>query len=442
MNDKDKKIEKIKEFFNFFTTPKGKKIKTKTYTDEQILKIYQKIKENFPDEYKKAMQKVKTTNTNSYEMPTSKDKQKYTFYNKSSLYDAYKFFSYFDLNYKEGYDVSALTDDEVMEMYLDIKMNYPTKYNSVMENMRKTINPRQIAIPSHSILSNNTVVNNISKTSNENEDNDNKELDDLEEQRKQAARDKEQAINSLYQNDNEIDQDDVDLSKFGLSDDENEKDEEPVKVTNKRNIVKDKLKKLVDKLKNDRKFRRKVIITAAAAVIGIAAIGIGAAYTALTGDASAMGNLTEGVSEAVNTFGQNADPNVLTAANNFDISSMNLNDINFDLNNMSEIYSNAGDAANLTGGLTPDPSAGDVYMADLFNNVTGEYMNIDPNTLDLDDLNTLINNGDYSVAYTNNVDLIGQGGDKLANAGQITGFGNIDNYVDMAKETIKSSKGL
>ena len=69
-------------------------------------------------------------------------------------------------------------------------------------------------------------------------------------------------------------------------------------------------------------------------------------------------------------------------------------------------------------------------------------MNIDPNKLNLDELNALINNGDYSVAYTNSADLVGQGGDKLANAGQITGFGNVNDYIDMAKETIQNSKGL
>ncbi len=463
MNDKNKKVEEAKEFFKVFRTPKGKEIKVKKITDDKILGLHQKIKETFPKEYKETMQKIRNSNSNSRG-------QNYQFYSNSALYDAYKFFAYYDVGQKEGYNVSALTDKEVMALYLDIKTNYPTTYNSVMEKMRKTIKPRKVIIPSNSSLSSGSMSNAAPQSSRDtfiepkkqnndleedkkkamdslypekpddnisedNQDNlQNKELDDLEKQRKQAAADKEAAINSLHPEDNVVDNDNIDLSKFGLSDDENEKDEPPVKVTNKRNIAKDKLSNLLDKLKNDRAFRKNVIIGVAAAVVVIAAIGGAIAYTAVTGDSSTM--------NAVNTTSQSVDANTFAAASNFDLNSVNLNNVNFDLNNVAEIYSNAGDAANLTGGLAPDPSVGEVYMADLFNNATGEYMNIDPNTLNLDELNALINNGDYSVAYTNSADLVGQGGDKLANAGQITGFGNVNDYIDMAKETIQNSKGL
>lgn len=471
MNDKNKKIEEAKEFFKVFRTPKGKEIKVKKITDDKILELHQKIKETFPKEYKEAMQKIRNSNSNSRG-------QNYQFYSNSALHDAYKFFAYYDVGQKEGYNVSALTDKEVMALYLDIKTNYPTTYNSVMEKMRKTIKPRKVIIPSNSSLSSGSMSNaapqssrdtfiepkkqnndleedkkkamdslypekpddNISKNNQDNPQN--KELDDLEKQRKQDAADKEAAINSLHPEDNVVGNDNVDLSKFGLSDDENEKDEPPVKVTNKRNIAKDKLSNLLDKLKNDRAFRKNVIIGVAVAVVCIAAIGGAIAYTAVTGDGSAMNNVADVANQAVNTTSQSVDANTFAAASNFDLNSVNLNNVNFDLNNVAEIYSNAGDAANLTGGLAPDPSAGEVYMADLFNNATGEYMNIDPNALNLDELNALINNGDYSVAYTNSADLVGQGGDKLANAGQITGFGNVNDYIDMAKETIQNSKGL
>ena len=359
-------------------------------------------------------------------------------YDKQDLYKAYKFLTYLDTTTRKGYDVSQLSDDEVMELYLDIKNNYPSKYNEVMKKIKNELKPRTIVIPDHSILSTKRK---------------NSEVEAVDEEK-----DKEDALNSLYQdNDKELDNDDnelgnddddlddIDLSRFGIENNNDKENSQPMEVKDKRSIMPNNLKKLVDKFKNDKKFRRKVLIGAAAALAIVAGVAI---YTAVTGDNSLSQNIdvnslvsNSNADELVKATIQNYDPNVLAPASNVDVSSVNLGDISFGLDGLDQIYSNAADAANLSGGLTPDVSAGNVSLADLYNNATGEWMNIDPSSLSIDELKELVSSGDYSVAYTNDPSLIGQGGETLANSNLITGFDNAEHYIDMVEEATKSAGG-
>lgn len=256
--------------------------------------------------------------------------------------------------------------------------------------------------------------------------------------------------NELGNDDDDLD--DIDLSRFGIENNNDKENSQPIEVKDKRSIIPNKLKKLVDKFKNDKKFKRNVLIGAAALAI-VAGVAI---YTAVTGDNSLSQNIdvnsfvsnSNGINftntpadEFVKATIQNYDPNALASAGNVDLSSVNLGDISFGLDGLDQIYSNAADAANLSGGLTPDVSAGNVSLADLYNNATGEWMNIDPSSLSIDELKELVSSGDYSVAYTNDPSLIGQGGETLANSNLITGFDNAEHYIDMVEEATKSAGG-
>lgn len=464
----NKILEETKEFFKVFEWPSGKIFSTSKISetsDDNLIKLRKSVKEVFPSEYEKAMKKIpddkkvktsseyreamdvfgtsdsasvkpaleeNTASNSNYSVHTNS-----SLYDKQDLYKAYEFLTYLDTTTRKGYDVSQLSDDEVMELYLDIKNNYPSKYNEVMERIKNTIKPRTIVIPDHSILSTKRK---------------NSEVEAVDEEK-----DKEDALNSLYQdNDKELDNDDnelgnddddlddIDLSRFGIENNNDKENSQPIEVKEKRSIIPNKLKKLVDKFKNDKKFKRNVLIGAAALAI-VAGVAI---YTAVTGDNSLSQNIdvnslvsNSNADELVKATIQNYDPNVLAPASNVDVSSVNLGDISFGLDGLDQIYSNAADAANLSGGLTPDVSAGNVSLADLYNNATGEWMNIDPSSLSIDELKELVSSGDYSVAYTNDPSLIGQGGETLANSNLITGFDNAEHYIDMVEEAIKSAGG-
>ena len=486
----NKKLEETKEFFKVFEWPSGNKLSTSIISkisDNNLMKLRKSMKETFPSEYEKAMKKIpddkKVKTSSEYReamdvfdtsdsvsvKPTLEEnmasKSSYSVHTNSSLYDkqdlykAYKFLTYLDTTTRKGYDVSHLSDDEVMGLYLDIKNNYPSEYNKVMKKIKNEIKPRTIVIPDHSILSTKRKKSEVEAVDEE--------------------KDKEDALNSLYQdNDKELDNDsskldndsselnnddnelgndgdnldDIDLSRFGIENNNDKENSQPMEVKDKRSIMPNNLKKLVDKFKNDKKFRRKVLIGAAALAI-VAGVAI---YTAVTGDNSLSQNIdvnsfasnSNGINltntpadEFVKATIQNYDPNVLASASNVDLSSVNLGDISFGLDGLDQIYSNAADAANLSGGLTPDVSAGNVSLADLYNNATGEWMNIDPSSLSIDELKELVSSGDYSVAYTNDPSLIGQGGETLANSNLITGFDNAEHYIDMVEEATKSAGG-
>lgn len=464
----NKILEETKEFFKVFEWPSGKIFSTSKISetsDDNLIKLRKSVKEVFPSEYEKAMKKIpddkkvktsseyreamdvfgtsdsasvkpaleeNTASNSNYSVHTNS-----SLYDKQDLYKAYEFLTYLDTTTRKGYDVSQLSDDEVMELYLDIKNNYPSKYNEVMKKIKNELKPRTIVIPDHSILSTKRK---------------NSEVEAVDEEK-----DKEDALNSLYQdNDKELDNDDnelgndnddlddIDLSRFGIENNNDKENSQPIEVKEKRSIIPYKLKKLVDKFKNDKKFKRNVLIGAAALAI-VAGVAI---YTAVTGDNSLSQNIdvnslvsNSNADELVKATIQNYDPNVLAPASNVDVSSVNLGDISFGLDGLDQIYSNAADAANLSGGLTPDVSAGNVSLADLYNNATGEWMNIDPSSLSIDELKELVSSGDYSVAYTNDSSLIGQGGETLANSNLITGFDNAEHYIDMVEEAIKSAGG-
>lgn len=464
----NKILEETKEFFKVFEWPSGKIFSTSKISetsDDNLIKLRKSVKEVFPSEYEKAMKKIpddkkvktsseyreamdvfgtsdsasvkpaleeNTASNSNYSVHTNS-----SLYDKQDLYKAYEFLTYLDTTTRKGYDVSQLSDDEVMELYLDIKNNYPSKYNEVMKKIKNELKPRTIVIPDHSILSTKRK---------------NSEVEAVDEEK-----DKEDALNSLYQdNDKELDNDDnelgndnddlddIDLSRFGIENNNDKENSQPIEVKEKRSIIPYKLKKLVDKFKNDKKFKRNVLIGAAALAI-VAGVAI---YTAVTGDNSLSQNIdvnslvsNSNADELVKATIQNYDPNVLAPASNVDVSSVNLGDISFGLDGLDQIYSNAADAANLSGGLTPDVSAGNVSLADLYNNATGEWMNIDPSSLSIDELKELVSSGDYSVAYTNDPSLIGQGGETLANSNLITGFDNAEHYIDMVEEAIKSAGG-
>ncbi len=465
----NKILEETKEFFKVFEWPSSGKTfstsKISEISDDNLIKLRKSVKEVFPSEYEKAMKKipddkkVKTsseyreamdvfdTSDSASVKPALEEntasKSNYSVHTNSSLYDkqdlykAYEFLTYLDTTTRKGYDVSQLSDDEVMELYLDIKNNYPSKYNEVMKKIKNELKPRTIVIPDHSILSTKRK---------------NSEVEAVDEEK-----DKEDALNSLYQdNDKELDNDDnelgndnddlddIDLSRFGIENNNDKENSQPIEIKEKRSIIPNKLKKLVDKFKNDKKFKRNVLIGAAALAI-VAGVAI---YTAVTGDNSLSQNIdvnslvsNSNADELVKATIQNYDPNVLAPASNVDVSSVNLGDISFGLDGLDQIYSNAADAANLSGGLTPDVSAGNVSLADLYNNATGEWMNIDPSSLSIDELKELVSSGDYSVAYTNDPSLIGQGGETLANSNLITGFDNAEHYIDMVEEATKSVGG-
>lgn len=436
---KDEKIKKANSFFEKYEKEYNTKYDISKFTDEEKLRLLNKIEQTYSERYNKIMKEIE----NTYTSDSSSKWEWSPKYTKQELENAYTFFTHLDTSTTTGYDVSALTEDEIIKLYKEIKLLYPKKYQEVMDKVKsenRSVQDMSANNDDKAIIPSDTN-SDIAKEDDKQKDTDSSPENEINEEdnlKQKLEDDKQKAIDSLY---SDGDKNEVDLSKFGLSDDTNEKDSEPEIVKSKREPAKNKLNKLLKRLKEDSKFRKKVIAVSAGVAVACGAIGV-IAYSAITGDTSSMQNTGDIASQAQNIATQMSDPNVLNTANEFNVNSVELSDINFDLDNVQNIFSSASDAANLVDGLTPDQEAGNIYFADLYNNTTGEWMNIDPNSLTLDDLNNIVNNGDYSVAYTNDSNLVGQSGEKLANNGLITGFGNIDEYINMAQDTIKNSKGL
>lgn len=117
-------------------------------------------------------------------------------------------------------------------------------------------------------------------------------------------------------------------------------------------------------------------------------------------------------------------------------------DVSFPIDKISNIYSSARDTADLTNGLIPDHTAGELYFVDLYGNNTETWMNITSDDIDIEKLEKIIGTGNYSVACTNDANLVGISGDELLKAGMITGFINAGDYFDIIYNTIENQKSL
>lgn len=117
-------------------------------------------------------------------------------------------------------------------------------------------------------------------------------------------------------------------------------------------------------------------------------------------------------------------------------------DVSFSIDKISNLYSSARDTADLTNGLTPDHTAGELYFVDLYDNNTETWMNITSDDIDIEELEKIIGTGNYSVACTNDANLVGISGDELLKAGMITEFINAGDYFDIIYNTIENQKSL
>lgn len=117
-------------------------------------------------------------------------------------------------------------------------------------------------------------------------------------------------------------------------------------------------------------------------------------------------------------------------------------DVSFSIDKISNLYSSARDTADLTNGLIPDHTAGELYFVDLYDNNTETWMNITSDDIDIEELEKIIGTGNYSVACTNDANLVGISGDELLKAGMITEFINAGDYFDIIYNTIENQKSL
>ena len=203
-------------------------------------------------------------------------------------------------------------------------------------------------------------------------------------------------------------------------------------------------KSLVSKWKDLSK-KKKGLLIAGAAILVVGAIAVS---QLLTGDTSMfshagqldLSNITDIINNKMNAVSQFDLSNVtdaigdkineiqapdLTAVNDFSEIDPNAGAINqafdplVDLSNQ-EIYTNAYDASSGTNGL--QPAVDNACVGDLFNTQTGEYANVDPSTLTVDQLKDLEAQGFDAKLLTNDPNMVGQGGNTIAEANEATGF--------------------
>lgn len=205
--------------------------------------------------------------------------------------------------------------------------------------------------------------------------------------------------------------------KFGLSNDKNEENTDSIKVVCKRDTVS-------DRIKADFKFKKRTKAVAVVVLLLFSLVQIHNITENLFGDTGLFHKCTVDIG----TF----EP--MQGYENFFL----LSTINISFEGDYTIYASAEDAKNLVNGLVMN--FGDIYFADLYNNDTNEWMDIDSSGFNINDFQKFIENGDYSVAYTNDADFIGMSGEELANAGMITGFINTADYIDMIYKSLDYRK--
>jgi len=203
-------------------------------------------------------------------------------------------------------------------------------------------------------------------------------------------------------------------------------------------VLKGKTKKaksaLIEKWKNLSKKKKGLLIAGAAILV----VGVVAISQMLTGDTSMfshagqldLSNITDIISSKVSEV--SAQTPDLTAVNNFTELDPSANtdainqiaqafDPSVDLSGEeTQIFTNAYDASSGTNGL--EPTISNAYVGDLFNTQTGEYANIDPSNLTMDQLKDLDAQGFDAKLLTNDPNMIGQGGNTIAEANAATGF--------------------
>ena len=179
------------------------------------------------------------------------------------------------------------------------------------------------------------------------------------------------------------------------------------------------LKRAKEWVKNNK--GKTAMIIGAAVILGIA-VGAAIHYMA-TGDSSAIqsaqhldvGSIAGQINDVIDeTVRQTAD-----VATNTDTSA--LFDPSVDLSQPgTQIFTDAYNADAGTNGLTP--SIDNAYVGDLFNTQTGQYANVDPSSLTLDQINDLKAQGFDKALLTNDPNMIGQGGNAIAEANAASGF--------------------
>lgn len=177
---------------------------------------------------------------------------------------------------------------------------------------------------------------------------------------------------------------------------------------------------LVEKWKNLDKKKKIAIIVGAVVAVGVV---VGAVvHAALTGDSSAIGQamqvepstVTQTIADSlqtatpdsalVNEFAE-TDPNAITQ----------VFDPNYNLEGQ-QIFSSAYDTTGM------QPAIDNAFVGDYFNPETGQYANADLQNMTMDQIEQLKANGYTTSLLTNDPNMIGQGGNTIAEAGKATGF--------------------